>query len=378
MTFTYASDGCLATKSDSTDMWTYEWDYERRLAAFRKNVATLVEYGYNPTGTRRQASDATLGVENYFHSRGHVLADYNFNWTLEKSYILGPRVDEIIAMIDRTTDPNVSYYFMRDRLDSTRELVNTSETINTRYDYDVWGDPTESQLSGNVSTRHLCAGLTWDGRALYLRKPPWSPELGRAIASSDFLAKEQVQFQRSRYAIGDIWSVCDDAYWRCWNACDENCFNDKGWCQACCGYRLRVCENSHGRLQNKGWSRPCYQDCCQPWASPIDDPDDSPSTCEWSFERSSECWCFLDGVLWAGYYNGRYCKYCIYTCYDLVSGNPRDDKSSVIVTFHIADAQGVCPAIVHCSHKKDECTTSWTGYPLMKIFGEFIWRYLLG
>jgi len=68
MTFTYASDGCLATKSDGADTWEYEWDYERRLKAFRMNSATLFEYTYNPTGTRRQASDWTLGLTNYFYS----------------------------------------------------------------------------------------------------------------------------------------------------------------------------------------------------------------------------------------------------------------------------------------------------------------------
>jgi len=162
MTFTYASDGSLVSKSDGTDTWTYEWDYERRLAAFKKNSAILVEYSYNPTGTRRQASDATLGVENYFHSRGHVLADYNFNWTLTKSYILGPSIDEIIAMIDRTTDPNVTHYFTCDRLGSTSELVNASETINTRYGYDAWGGPAETQLASSVSTRYQFTGRSFD------------------------------------------------------------------------------------------------------------------------------------------------------------------------------------------------------------------------
>jgi len=103
MTFTYASDGCLKTKSDGSDTWQYAWDYERRLKAFKKNGSTLVEYAYNPTGTRRYASDATVGVTNYFHSNGHILGDYNSSWSLMRSYILGAN-----AMVDRTTDPNVT------------------------------------------------------------------------------------------------------------------------------------------------------------------------------------------------------------------------------------------------------------------------------
>jgi len=126
------------------------------------NSATLFEYTYNPTGTRRQASDWTLGLTNYFYSGNHVLADYSSNWGLERSYIMGPTVDEIIAMIDRTTDPNVSHYFTRDRLGSTRELVNTSDTVNTRYAYNVWGDPTETQLSGSVTARYQFTGRSFD------------------------------------------------------------------------------------------------------------------------------------------------------------------------------------------------------------------------
>jgi len=161
MTFTYASDGCLKTKSDGTDTWTYDWDFERRLNAFKKNSATLVEYAHNPTGTRRYSSDSTLGLTNYFYSGGHVLADYSSNWTLTKSYIMGPSIDEIIAMIDRASDPNVTHYFTRDRLGSTRELVNSSETVNTRYSYDVWGDPAETQLAGSVSTDYLYRGWSY-------------------------------------------------------------------------------------------------------------------------------------------------------------------------------------------------------------------------
>jgi len=162
MSFGYASDGCLVSKSDGSDTWTYDWDYERRLAGFKKNGATLVEYAYNPTGMRRYSSDSTLGLTNYFWSGGHVLADYSSNWSLTRSYIFGPRVDEMIAMIDRTTDPNVTHYFTRDRLGSTRELVNASETLMTRYDYDAWGSPTETQLSGSVSSRYRFTGRSLD------------------------------------------------------------------------------------------------------------------------------------------------------------------------------------------------------------------------
>jgi len=180
MTFTYASDGCLVSKSDGTDTWTYDWDFERRLAAFKKNGATLVEYAHNPTGTRRQASDSTLGVENYFHHRSRVLGDYNSNWGLETSYILGAN-----AMVDRTTDPDTACYLTQDRRRSTREILDGGQTVNTRYHYDIWSNTTQSHLIGSVSTRYRAGGLEYTAGHLYAKsKSMYDPGVGRDVQAN--------------------------------------------------------------------------------------------------------------------------------------------------------------------------------------------------
>jgi len=96
-------------------------------------------------------------------------AAYSSAWPLTSSYILGPWTDEIICFVDRTaaSDPPPRYYFSKDRLNSTRELINASATVMTSYEYDVWGTPTESHLSGNVSTRYrFTASETSDRAAL--------------------------------------------------------------------------------------------------------------------------------------------------------------------------------------------------------------------
>ena len=181
ITMGYASDGCLTSKSDGSDAWTYVWDQERRLAAFKKNGDTLVEYGYNPTGTRRWASDSTLGLERYFHSGAHVLADYTSNWAIKRSYILGPSVDEIICTLDQGQDSVNPYYLMRDRLGSTRELVDANEQAVTRYAYDVWGARTETQLSGDISTQYRFTGREYDPTSglYYYRARYYADALGR-------------------------------------------------------------------------------------------------------------------------------------------------------------------------------------------------------
>jgi len=231
-------------------MWTYDWDYERRLKAFKKNSATLVEYAHNPTGTRRYSSDSTLGLTNYFYSGNQVLGDYSSNWSLSKSYILGPSIDEIIAMIDRTTEPNTSYYFTRDRLGSTRELVNTEETINARYAYDVWGDPTETQLSGSISTRKQFTGRPYSGTsALHnYRARYYANSVGRFVSRDPLYDMALTHVRNYAYVdnnpatmvdpTGLVPGLMDPAWGMSWAACVAQC----NWLQV-------QCERDVDRLQ---------------------------------------------------------------------------------------------------------------------------------
>jgi len=270
MTFTYASDGCLATKSDGTDTWQYVWDYERRLKAFKKNGSTLVEYGYNPTGTRRYASDATVGVENYFWSMGHVLGDYNSSWSLTRSYVGGPRAGVLIGMVDRTADPNETYYFMKNRLGSTHNVVDSSGTVATRYDYDAWGHPRETHVSGNVSTRYLGGGDEYDSRleAYHYRSGLSSPVLGRGLQPRSPRSQSTMYGvigpydpRENRWVGADEivpWSpwpipcfgggdygtgYCDGNLEECRARCDQSCGGmwQKAICYRCCQCYFKLC-----------------------------------------------------------------------------------------------------------------------------------------
>jgi len=257
MTFGYASDGCLSTKSDGTDMWTYEWDYERRLKAFKENGATLVEYTYNPTGTRRYSSDSTLGLTNYFYSGNHVLADCSSNWSLDTSYVLGAN-----AMVDRTTDPDTAYYLTRDRLRSTREIVNSAQTVNTRYDYDAWGDPTEMQLIGSVSTRYRMQGREWsEATGLGVTRGGWySPVEARRLKSAQAgTGAPRVGVWSHFYPSqpidpGDInpldcMRVCEGQWWTCMNSCGNRPGCMQSWTLGLCG---RCCQC---------WFKRCFGGC---------------------------------------------------------------------------------------------------------------------
>jgi len=257
MSFGYASDGCLVSKSDGSYTWTYDWDYERRLAAFKKNGASLVEYTFNPTGTRRQASDATLGVENYFCAGKRVLGDYDCNWGLETSYLHGTLRDEILCMLDRTTDPDTAHYFTSDRSRSTCELVNSSETVKTRYGYDAWGAPTERKLVGNVSTRYQFTGTEYCGTiALGISRGGWySPVEARRLTSAVVASPPGSRAVTSHlYSFSaPVRSLQQD----CVDHCDANhddCFDE---CEYGPQYGQKGCDRS--------WTLGPWARCCQCW-----------------------------------------------------------------------------------------------------------------
>jgi len=266
MTFTYASDGSLKTKSDGTDTWTYEWDFERRLNAFKKNSATLVEYTFNPTGARRQASDSTLGLTNYFHAGLQVLGEYNSNWSLVTSYILGAN-----AMLDRTTDPDTVHYLTRDRLDSTRELVNSSETVNTRYAYDSWGDPAETQLSGSVSSSYLFCGAEYDKTSMAhnFGSRQYADTLGGFSSRNPMFEGARKHVKRYVYAANNP-VTASEPYWPfflggllLFDYCSDY---DHDECMACCNARKHSCYNQCNKLDRyffvvtlllpRGWGIP--------------------------------------------------------------------------------------------------------------------------
>ena len=343
MTFTYASDGCLKTKSDGTDTWTYDWDYERHLKAFKKNSATLVEYGYNPTGTRRYSSDSTLGLTNYFHHGLQPVAEFDGNWSLEVSHVLGPGVDEVIGSVNRTTDPNTCLYLVKDGLGSIRELLTSAQTAATRYDYDVWGKRSEVQLSGSATTPYgssgwpcgrgsvsLLDGFVYDpaiGRFLLQhvtprcmdpRENPYSLPLNQPMAGHK--AFKRICLDRSlsisyfvqigitlngppgfdSCSTGNsctaAFNTCDGLCYHGPNGATECKFTGEPWCcHNCCMCRKDKCNfilNAFGIDDAPRWGdKGCYNICCERHSNGAVMKQDG-ALCECScLEWSDKWWC---------------------------------------------------------------------------------------
>jgi YD repeat-containing protein len=65
-TYTYDSNGNLATKTEGTDNWTYEWSARNELARVLKNNVEQARFSYDPMG--RRAEKIAAGVTtSYTH-----------------------------------------------------------------------------------------------------------------------------------------------------------------------------------------------------------------------------------------------------------------------------------------------------------------------
>ena len=186
-------------------------------------------------------------------------ADYSSAWGLEKSYILGPWTDEIICFVDRTadSDPPPRYYFTKDRLNSTRELINASATVMTTYDYDLWGAPTESHLSDNISTRYRAGGRAWSAvTGLRAARGGWiDPGPGRRLRS----AVEAVPRASVRAVVGHwyrVWPVGLTKH------DEEDCIH---YCQFTREDCFRACSRRMAGQCTNSWTLGLCARCCQCW-----------------------------------------------------------------------------------------------------------------
>jgi len=194
---------------------------------------------------------AMLGLTNFFYHGNHVLGDYSSAWGLEKSYILGPWTDEIICFVDRTadSDPPPRYYFTKDWLSSTRELINASATVMTTYDYDVWGSPTETHLSGSVSTHYQFTGRPYrEASSLhYYRARYLAHNAGRFISRDPLWHLTRRLVQLYPYVGNNPATFVDPSGLRKLFDCDEALD-----CELCCQQDGKTCRKNVEEARSLG------------------------------------------------------------------------------------------------------------------------------
>ena len=135
-TLAYDTAGNLTTDKDG---YHYTYDYENRIVKIEDvNDVLVASMDYDALGRRIKVVDEISNATTYYYysDNWQVLSEYNGSGTLEKNFVYGNYIDEVLVMNDGTND----YFFIHDHLFSPAALLNSSGSVLERYEYDAYGN----------------------------------------------------------------------------------------------------------------------------------------------------------------------------------------------------------------------------------------------
>lgn len=157
------------TLTDGTGK-SYVWDAENRLTKIIYADNSSTEFQYNGLSQRvrvieKSADNATLSDKRYLWAGGTQPAeerDATGTTVLKRYFPQGEQIPAAAAPLNKL-------FYTKDHLGNIRELTDSNGTLQTRYDYDMWGK--RVKLSGTLDTEvgytghhhHAKSGLilTW-------------------------------------------------------------------------------------------------------------------------------------------------------------------------------------------------------------------------
>lgn len=156
---------------------TSNYDAENRMTTFITGVTTIT-YTYDAYGRRikKVVSDGvSTTTEQYFYDGDDVLLDLDAAGNEVRRYTNGLGIDEKLSL----TASAATSHFLTDALGSTRELVDSSNVVQTRFDYEAFGKSTA--LINNLPTRYQFTGREFEPESglYYYRARMMDPNVGR-------------------------------------------------------------------------------------------------------------------------------------------------------------------------------------------------------
>jgi RHS repeat-associated protein len=186
---TYDQKGNLLTNSNGQ---VYTWDYENRLtsATIPGEPPTVATYAYDALG--RRVSKTVGATTTVFVSDGlQEICEY-VGGVLARSFVFGSYIDEPLAMIIPTGQPNAGkYYYHANDIFSVSALTDSAGNVVERYKYDPYGKVTILAADGTTVRASSAYNNPWTftGRRLdaesglmYYRFRFYDTSLGRFIS----------------------------------------------------------------------------------------------------------------------------------------------------------------------------------------------------
>ncbi|WP_239465908.1 choice-of-anchor C family protein [Gemmata sp. SH-PL17] len=184
-TFNYSYDfeGNLVRKTEiTTGAFTeYTYDYRNRLVGVTErdtvgSITTEVHYTYDALD--RRIATTVNGVSTLtVHDGNATWADYNTIGDVSAHYLLGDRIDEMLA---RFRPREETVWYLTDKIGTVRELFSDTGAVLGRIDYGSFGDII-SQTSTTYGDRFTFTGRELDNEtgSYYYRARFYNPTNGR-------------------------------------------------------------------------------------------------------------------------------------------------------------------------------------------------------
>ena len=186
----------------------YDYDNKMKSADVGNNSSVDVEYKYDALG-RRVARSGSSGLFAYVQADQQSLVDYGLGDAPSSPlyrYVYGSYIDEPVVRKGAGSSGTI-YYYHRNQQYSIYAVTNSSGSINERYAYQAYGEPTILNSSGTVissssiSNRYTYTGREWDGTVgLYHFRARWMSGL-----TGRFLTRDPIGYKGSQW---DLYEYC--------------------------------------------------------------------------------------------------------------------------------------------------------------------------
>ena len=115
---------------------------KNRIVKITKTGQTKAEFAYDALGRRvekKDLVDANNTTHYYYNNNWQVLAETNSNNVIQRCFVYGNDIDEVL-MMKKCSGANSYYYYTHDHLHSPATLTDLTGSVKERYEYDAYGD----------------------------------------------------------------------------------------------------------------------------------------------------------------------------------------------------------------------------------------------
>jgi RHS repeat-associated protein len=171
------------TKTDSTGVTTFTWDFENQLTAINLPTGSTISFKYDPFG-RRVAKTSATGTTIYVYDGLDIIDELDGAGNILASYTQGPGTDQPLAMVRGGT----TSYYEADAQGSITSLSDSTGALVNTYSYDSFGNPIASEESVANPFRYTARELDLETGYYYYRARYYDSSLGR------FLNEDPIHF----------------------------------------------------------------------------------------------------------------------------------------------------------------------------------------